>query len=434
MNAGKCIIKGYLSETVNYLESETPEYILNVILKSPANFIVDRIPEIPVKTSYQVTLNNGTYDPEVYEITCQDRNIIINKNIISSNHAGEYKIYVTKKATFEYKALVKKIKIIISKLNQPVINISGLETDIFVSSSKGYKLSLNNMYDNPYTKFVITKNLPLNENNYVCLLIDNTLYGISEGICYIKAVVNETTNYNYQETKEIKITVKRKEQSKLIFNNNLELKVGETIPLNIIGGSSNKMLVVKSRSNNAFVKGTVLSGVVAGFVSVTATMDGDDEYYPTSTTVRFTIYKNDQKVQIEKINLNNELYVGDKTTLFTNNIRENAKIKYIISDYKEPICYVVNNQLITTGAGSCSIQGVISETKNYNETKTDKMYIKIIKKQQEKLIVNGKTSHGNYIKINTDYNNYNYINVGGGNTNKVSVNSSNDNCKIVEIN
>ena len=35
------------------------------------------------------------------------------------------------------------------------------------------------------------------------------------------------------------------------------------------------------------------------------------------------------------------------------------------------------------------------------------LYIKIVKKQQEKLIINGKTSHGGYIKVSTDYNDYN---------------------------
>ena len=90
-------------------------------------------------------------------------------------------------------------------------------------------------------------------------------------------------------------------------------------------------------------------------------------------------------------------------------------------------------QLITTSSGSCSIQAIISETRNFYETKTEKIYIKIIKKQQEKLIINGKTSHGGYIKLNTNYNNYNYINVGGGNTDIVSVNLSSDKCKIIEI-
>jgi hypothetical protein len=439
VNAGKCLIKGYLSSTKNYLETETPEYILSVIKKSPANFTIDKILPIPVKTKYELTINNGTFDPNIYEITCNDRDIKINDNIISSNQSGEYKLYITKKATFEFKALIKKIKITIAKLNQPKIVIKGLETDIFVSSSKSYKLSLNDMYETPFIQFKIVRNLSIDGKSDVCMLINNSLFGLSEGTCYLKVIVNETTNYNYQETELIKITVKRKQQSKLVFNNVLELKVNETIPLNIIGGSSNRKLTIKSKGNNCFINGSNLSGIIAGVTTITATMDGDAEYLPTSTTVKFTIYKNYQNVKLEKINQYNELFVGDIGTLFINNIRESGKIKYIISDVvstdnQNSICYISNGQIITTGAGSCSIQGIINETLNYYETKTEKIYIKIMKKQQDKLVINGKTSRSGYIKLNTNFNDYNYINIGGGNTSILNVNSTTDKCKIVEIN
>ena len=60
------------------------------------------------------------------------------------------------------------------------------------------------MFDNPYKTFVIIKNLPIDSNNNVCLIINNTLYALSEGVCYIKAVVYETINYISKISNNIK--------------------------------------------------------------------------------------------------------------------------------------------------------------------------------------------------------------------------------------
>jgi hypothetical protein len=440
VNAGTCIIKGYLSETNNYLISETSEYILNVILKSPANFFIDYIPLIPVKSQFAITIND-LFDINIYDISCNEPKLQINNNIIFSNYASKYKLTITKKATFEYKSISKNFNVIISKLNQPDIIINNLETNIFVSSTKAYNLSLNNMFENAHTEIIIIKNLPTLNNNNVCIISNNTLYALSEGICYIKAIVYETLNYNQKETDPIKIIVKRKDQIPLTFNNPFELKVNETLRLNILGGSTNEKMIFNSQGNNCFINNTnnIMTGLLAGIINVSVTLNGNDEYKSTTINARFTIYKNYQTVNLENINRNNQIFVGDIAILLISKIKENARVRYIISDIindegKNSICNISNNQIIATDSGTCSIQGILTETNNYYETRTNKIYIKIIKKQQDKLIVNGKTTKETYIKTYINYKDSNYINIGGGNTNKIKIEPVTDKCKVLEIN
>ena len=440
INAGTCIIRGYLSSTNNYLISETPDYYLHVIKKRAENYMIDKIPYIPVKTSYNITVDNGTFDPNIYKITCVNENLIINNNSITSNYAGKYIARITKKATFEYSELVKKLPISIIKLNQPKILISGLETNLLVDSSKSYKLSINSMNDNPFISYKIIRNLPINSNSRVCIFSNESLYAIAEGICYIKVTVEETINYNYIETPLIKITVSRKNQPPLTFNSPLTFKVNETLPLIISGGSTNNKIILKSSNNNCFISGNNLIGIQAGMVYVTASKDGDYQYKPTSTKVQILIYKNYQNVIFQGVNKINRLYVNEIGFLLINNIKENAKIKYIISDIISDdenitsICYISNGQLITTNSGVCSIQAILSETTNYYETTTSKIVVNIIKRNQEKLVINGRTSHGDYIKIDTNYHDFYNINIAGGNTNLVKIIPNNDKCKIITIN
>jgi hypothetical protein len=296
------------------------------------------------------------------------------------------------------------------------------------------------MNDNPLISYKIVKNLPVDSTSQVCIFTNNSLYALSEGICYIKVVVAETLNYNYIETPLIKITVSRREQPPLVFNTNLTLKVNETVPLIISGGSTNNRIILKPKNSNCFISGNNLIGIQAGLVSVTASIDGDHQYKPTSTTVKFLINKNYQKVIFEGVNKINQLYVGQKGFLLIDNVRENAIIKYVISDVISDdqnvtsICYISNGQLITTNSGVCSIQAILSETTNYYETKTTKIFVRIIKKTQESLVINGRSSHGGFIKIDSDYNDFYDINIAGGNTNSVKIIPNNDKCKIISIN
>ena len=439
-NAGKCIIRGYLTSTNNYLISETPDYYLNVIKKTAGNYIVDKIPYIPIRQSHNITINDGTFEPTIYEITCNHENLTINNNLIISNYPGQYHISITKKATFEYSALVKKFKIYIMKLNQPKILISGLETSLFVDNSKSYRLTINSMNDNPFISYKIVKNLSVDSNSQVCIFNNNLLYAIAEGICYIKVVVNETTNYNYIETPLIKITVNRRDQPPLVFNTQLTLKVNERVPLNIKGGSTSNRIIIKPKNSNCFISGNDLIGIQAGFVSVTASIDGDQQYKPTSTTVKFLINKNYQNVIFNGVNKINELYVSDIGFLLVDNIREKANIKYVISDIISDdvnvtsICYTSSNMLITTNSGRCSIQAILTETSNYYETTTSKIFVTIRKKTQERLVINGRTSRDQIIKIDSDYNDFYDINIAGGNTNSIKIIPNNDKCKIISIN
>jgi hypothetical protein len=182
-----------------------------------------------------------------------------------------------------------------------------------------------------------------------------------------------------------------------------------------------------------------MTGLLAGIINVSVTLNGNDEYKSTTINARFTIYKNYQTVNLENINRNNQIFVGDNATLLISKIKENARVRYIISDIindegKNNICNISNNQIIATDSGTCSIQGILTETNNYYETRTNKIYIKIIKKQQDKLIVNGKTTKGTYIKTYINYKDSNYINIGGGNTNKIKIEPVTDKCTVLEIN
>ena len=95
LNAGECSIKGILSETNNYLETETPIIIINTILKSPENYFIDKLNPLYYKSTINLTVNNGIFNDEYYLESLGDC-ISISGNILIGLKAGYSYMYTSR--------------------------------------------------------------------------------------------------------------------------------------------------------------------------------------------------------------------------------------------------------------------------------------------------------------------------------------------------
>jgi hypothetical protein len=437
-NAGICIIKGYISKTKNYLESETPEMKLHIILKSAKNFIIDNIPKLYVNSKYAITVDKGQYDNEAFEIISKNSNIFISYNKIISNIANNYTLFITKKGNFQYKSLTKDINITINKLKHPTINILNIKSEYLINRNKNIVLKINNLDENPNIK--IEKIYESSQN--ICTFSNMTLTAYNEGICIIKVITSETINYSSSSSNEYTIKINKNEQSKLIVENENEVLINNSIKLNIRGGNTISPFIFNKNNDNCFIRNEALYGISAGQTIITVYKEGDEIYKPITTKFIVTVHKTFQNIKLLDINKTNSLLVNDSYDIFVDNIKENGSLKYIISniifeDDDVPngtnICTITDTKLNVIKSGICTLQVIVSETTNYNESKSNKLVLTINKKEQKKLLINSLMQIDTPIILSTNYNSYLDLNINGGNTEIVTVISNNDNCSITKI-
>lgn len=437
-NAGICIIKAYASKTKNYLESETPEFKVHITLKSAKNFIIDNISKLFVNSKYAITVDKGQYDNEAFEITSKNPNIYITYNKIISNIANNYTLFITRKGNFQYKSLTKEINITINKLSHSKINILNIKSEYFINRNKQILLKINNLDENPNIK--IEKIYESNKNT--CIISNQSLTAYNEGTCIIKVVTSETMNYNSSSSNEYTIKIIKNEQSKLIIENENELLINNSIKLNIRGGNTISPFIFNKNNDHCFIRNEALYGISAGQSIINIYKEGDEIYKPITIKFTVTIYKNFQNIKLLNFNKTNSLLVNDSYDIYVDNIKENGNLKYIISDVifeddnvplESNICIINDNKITVMKSGICTLQAIVSETKNYNESKSNKIVLTIYKKDQKNLLINSMMQIDTPIVLSTNYNSYLDLNINGGNTETVTVISNNENCLITKI-
>lgn len=433
-NAGKIIMRAYTTETLNYLASETPDFILSVTLKSAKNFIVDILPRQFVYKPVYITVDNDQWDDVAFEIKPPNNLLSVSSNRLITNNAGTYFIDVTRKGNFMYKPLTKKIKLFINKADQPPLQITNLEKEniLYVNPNRPIVLLTNRLRESPIILYSVDSETTKN----VCVIMNNQLYPYNAGTCYIKATSAETLNFNSTTSVLYKIIVNKNKQSNLIVDYVEKMKVGETKNLRVSGGNTSNSIIYTKSNGNCFIRGNTIQGLTAGDIWISAYKEGDYMYESIESKFKITVTKNYHNVNILDINPANELLIDSSYNIIVDNISENAIIKFnisnIISDSNENICNIINNVIYPLKSGICTLEVLVAETTNYYQTKSRKLTLKFIKKQQNKLLINYQSSEEAPIRLTAKYNTYSDLIINGGNTNKISIISNDEICKVVK--
>jgi hypothetical protein len=159
-------------------------------------------------------------------------------------------------------------------------------------------------------------------------------------------------------------------------------------------------------------------------------------YESIETKFKITVTKNYHTIQLLDINPNNELIIDSSYNIIVDNVSEKAIVKFnisnIISDSNENICNIIDNVIYPIKAGICTLEVIAAETTNYYQTKSRKLTLNFVKKQQNKLLINYQTAEEAPIRLTAKYNTYSDLIISGGNTNKVSIISNDEICKVVK--
>jgi len=427
INAGTCVFKATTLITDNYLKTTTPPFTVNIILQSPANFIVDKIPVLYYNSSINITVNGGTYDNTAYSIDCSDNNLIIQDNKITALKANMYTLNITKLKTNIFNELKKKIMINAYKIIQPVFQIIDISNTVFVDISNIIQLKTNNLSENPTVIFNIVNQIPLSNNSVAELsTISGKIRFINEGSITLNAFCSSTTNYSNSYSQNLTINVIKRTQPPIYFGNINKLYTNSTVDINVYGGISNSNFIFQLNNNNAYLSGTKLCGSYAGSVTLTAIKKGNSMFYDTQASITLIVYKVQQNITL--LNINNNIITYDATAsndIIISGIKENANIIYNIVN-KNPdniVCSVSNNKLYTLNTGQCTLQVTTQETSNYLSTSSNIITINVIKRSDNdiNLVPTNVLYYGSQIKINLITNNSDSI---------VTVQTNNNNCTV----
>ena len=387
LNNGTFDIKAVINMTDNYIQTETPLLNINVILKSADNYIVDKLQPLYFNSSINITVNNGIFTDE-YEIISTEPNLIITDNKIFGKKVGSYSIIISKKATFMFTALNKRLRINVLKINQPNFNFIGLDTNIYVEPTIGKNLITTPVNENAVVKYIIVSEKPTNSNR-VCNITNNMLYPYNEGTCIIKAITTETDNYLSTETTLITINIIKKNQNKLTITGIGELFYRSYTQIFIEGGSIDSTINFTTNNNNLniLLNKNTIEGLQAGITRIIITKKGNFMYNDISTTLSITVKKINEIVRLEDVNSENLLYNENnvRIPLIISGISENPNISFI--NLNPDICMISGMNLITLSEGRCVIKAKLSETQNYLETITNQITIDVVKRNDHNFAI-----------------------------------------------
>jgi hypothetical protein len=389
LKSGVCSIKAILSETTNYLQTETPILRLNIILKSPNNFIVDKLLPLYYNSFITITVNNGEFNNN-YILNTSSTGISISGNIIYGLQTGNWNFTITKIANSIYQSLTKTISIDVQKINQPLIQLVDLSNNILINPSNLIKININNLLENATITYRIVNNSGI-DGDLVLFDSNNNFFPLSSGQLKIYVITSETNNYLSTKSDLFIININKKEQSNLIFNNDNILDVGSTITLDVSGGNTNRQIIYTLDNDLCYIQNNIIYGVKAGNCNLTAIKFGNNLYNDKTETIKLTVKKISQTIRLNNINDNNTVTINyfDGPELFIEGCKEEPNITYNVVDLSGTnVCSInTDRKVIAQNVGICTIEGLVYETSNYLPTKTNKITVIVLPLSNDKLLI-----------------------------------------------
>jgi len=422
LNSGYVEIKGKTSETISYIQTETPIFRINILLSSPSNFIVDKVPILYLNSSIKITIDNNKFNVNDYEFSTVSENISVNNNAITGLMCGTGYLLIKKKETFMFKALTKKVKITVNKLQQPKFEIINLNSEIYINPSEPLLLTTTETMENALVTYKILSYNVSGSPGKIGYILNNKLTTLNIGTFLLQAISKETNSYLSTESPILNITIIKNEQTKLEVNVTDNVLKGEYIPYTVTGGSTMNNLKVVVNNDNCSVNESNIYGIYAGQSKITIIKPGNFMYNDIISKIIVNVLKIPQEIKLLDINNNNTLFVNSNKSyeLVVSNISENGNIKFENKSNND-VCVIRDNKLTAVKAGKCIIQATIAETTNYKESTSNELEINVNTIPQDDIDITFNTL---YYKSNT------HIIVNGDISNNIVITSESKNCSI----
>jgi hypothetical protein len=347
---------------------------------------------------------------------------------IYGKKSGKSLLKITKEGNDKYNTINNYVYLEIKKIPQPNILLKNINSNnvLVLLSQYPSKLMVSGLLENPNIFYKVIKSFNQYNNDPVCIINNNEIIPVNQGVCIIEAISSETDNYLQTKSNQITITVYKKEQEQVEQIDSLNMNLNEQMELELYGGKPHVEFIYTLENNNCIIHNNMIIGKKAGLCIIKAYKPSDINY--NEIIKEFTIKIN--KIYQPNLFLNN--INNDDNTIFVNlektyqlkvdNILENANILFILSDPN--VCSINNNIIKGIKFGSCEIYCITTETDNYLGTKTNKIIITVNKNEQSSLniIESGKLNYLSSIYLDT---------IGGSTDNETIYTSSSINCKII---
>jgi hypothetical protein len=446
-NAGTCQVTGVLSETNNYLETQTVPIVITVNRNQQNDLIYQGDSSLVFGNKLSLNVNGGsTTNDLVYTTTTPDNCTLTNINTVKPKQAGICTVTALRPGDSFYndtKNLNLNLQIIKANQGPSFITIDGQQKsnnpryDFSLLLNTQYTLILNGITDKPTGITFVPS------DNTVCSISGNILSTLKSGACNITALIPETNNYNSSSSQSLNIFVAKNDQRPISIGSLPVVYVGDSFNLTISGGSINKPSILTSdTSNNCVVQNNNILTTNAGNCSITSTIDGNDYYNPLVTKgINIPINKKYQQnlnvvIQGSQVDSSNNITLPiNKNQAYTvqpTNVFENAKVSYQIVNINAlnpdiGVCQIKGNQITTLGVGTCNLLINTSETNNYLASVSNPININVVKTYQNDI------NFGQLPSLN--FNNTVALNItGASGTNRTYLNTDSSNCKIKGFN
>ena len=282
---------------------------------------------------------------------------------------GYVEITATKSGGDNYYDISDKVSFTINKANQAALTISGLPSSV-TYGGKDFTLSAAGGSGNGAVTWEVTSGkafVEIDENGKVHV---KSAGGVTEAT--ITATKAEDDLYNAIST-VITFVINKANQADF---NIVNLPAGVTyndapFTVEAYGGSGNGAIVwqvtgkASIAANGKFATVTVTG---AGEVTIMATKTADDNYYPTTTYVRFTVNKANQAA-FTIADVPNSVTYGDKDfTLSTVGGSGTGKVTWVVTSGDAFAEIDANGKVHIKGVGEVTITAVKAEDDNYYST------------------------------------------------------------------
>jgi hypothetical protein len=393
INSGYITVKAISSETTSYILTETPIFKIDVILNSPSNFSVDKIPQLFYNAKTTITINNTNFNIDDYDFSTNSKNISINKNVVSGLFVGQGIVMVTKKETFMYKALTKKIKINVHKNDQPNFQITDLSDNIFINPSTPLILTTSEISENAFINYKILSSNVIGSTGKACIISGNSLTTLNVGSFVLQAITTETDNYNPTTSPNITVNIIKNDQASISINATNSLMKGQISSISVDGGSSsNDIKYIINNGNCSIPDYNNIYAIFAGQSIITAIRPGNFIYNDVSSNIVISIQKITQQLRLLDINqYNNTVFANASISydLILNDLQEKGAVTFV-NNSNNDICIINNNKFVALKEGTCVIQAIMGETLNYKESKSNEISITINPLPQNDIFISFK--------------------------------------------
>ena len=284
--AGEFIIKAQVSETDNYLATESPELFIKIIKNKQNQLIITIDKPLYFRSSSIIQCIGGNTEfDETYNIKEDNINCKLKNNTIIGNNVGYCKLFVIKQGNYKYEQIEDEYVVEILPIPQYNIKLLDLndKNTILVNPDVNIELKVTGVEENPQIIYQIVESIPKVKSSTdvistsdnisstdiitqegitksdnistqeVVFINGNNLFALNEGICKIQAIALETHNFIETSSNIITIIVNKNNQNPLNFNYNKIIEYESKLIIDGKGGNNTGNIITYNSNSNVTI-------------------------------------------------------------------------------------------------------------------------------------------------------------------------------------